>query len=389
MTYDRYRSALGGRSLPKAVVDMDALAANIALVREAAAGKPVRIASKSIRHLGLLREVARGLDSDRIMAFSAREAAFLVREGFGDVMLAYPTANAEDVKLLAEANRSAVVSVAVDDLAHLSLLASAAIAAGTVIPCIIDVDVSWRTLGLHIGVRRSPLRTPAEVVSLAQRLRDTNGLSFGGVLAYEAHIAGLTDSNPFSSLINGAKYALKKAARTPLENQRQAIAEGLSSSGLTPPLFNGGGSGSLRWSSQEPWLTEVTAGSAFLTGHLFDYYRDIHFNPALYFALQVVRIPAPGFFTCHGGGYVASGEAGKDRLPQPMLPQGLKLIGLEGAGEVQTPLVGTAALRVGDPVFFRHAKAGELAEHFTHYLQLAGEKVEETPTYRGLGHAFL
>ena len=389
MSYDRYRAALADRSLPAAIVDMEALDANIAIVRDAAAGKPIRIASKSIRHLGLLRYICKSLATSRVMSFSAREAAFLVREGFTDILLAYPTANPTDAALIAEANRLAQVCIAVDDPRHLEILAAAAQLAGTTIPALIDVDVAWRTLGLHIGVRRSPLRDAQKIAEFAQRIADTKGLSFAGVLAYEAHIAGLTDSNPFSAMLNAAKYAVKKAARAPLEKQRQAIVQALIARELPPPLFNGGGSGSLHWSSHEPWLTEVTVGSAFLTGHLFDYYRDIHFRPALYFALQIVRIPGPGFFTCHGGGYVASGEAGKDRLPLPVLPRGLALLGLEGAGEVQTPLSGTAALRIGEPVFFRHAKAGELAEHFTHYLQLAGHSVEETPTYRGLGHAFL
>jgi D-serine deaminase-like pyridoxal phosphate-dependent protein len=79
-------------------------------------------------------------------------------------------------------------------------------------------------------------------------------------------------------------------------------------------------------------------------------------------------------------------------LPLPALPEGLALTPLEGAGEVQTPLlVGSKAkLNVGDPVFFRHAKAGELAEHFNAYALVRGDTVEgDAPTYRGLGWAFL
>src|SRR5207244_2558454 len=125
-----------------------------------------------------------------------------------------------------------------------------------------------------------------------------------------------------------------------------------------------GGTGSLAWSAKDPSLTEVTAGSGFLDSLLFDYYRDLSLAPAALFALQVVRRPSPGIVTCHGGGYVASGAPGPDRLPRPWLPAGLELLGLEGAGEVQTPLRlrAGAAPRLGDPVFFRHAKAGELAE---------------------------
>ncbi|MCO4774321.1 MAG: amino acid deaminase/aldolase, partial [Deltaproteobacteria bacterium] len=94
----------------------------------------------------------------------------------------------------------------------------------------------------------------------------------------------------------------------------------------------------------------------------------------------------------HGGGYVASGEAGPDKLPVPWLPEGLALLDLEGAGEVQTPLRVPAgvSLGIGDPVFLRHAKAGELAEHFTEYVLLRGESVVgRVPTYRGEGQCFL
>ena len=96
--------------------------------------------------------------------------------------------------------------------------------------------------------------------------------------------------------------------------------------------------------------------------------------------------------TCLGGGYIASGAATTDRLPVPHLPAGLELDSQEGAGEVQTPVSGNAArhMRVGDRVYFRHAKAGELCEHFDSLLLLEGGRiVDEVPTYRGEGKLFL
>jgi D-serine deaminase-like pyridoxal phosphate-dependent protein len=68
------------------------------------------------------------------------------------------------------------------------------------------------------------------------------------------------------------------------------------------------------------------------------------------------------------------------------------LTGTEGAGEVQTPVVGAGAdrLRVGDRVWFRHAKAGELCEHVNELHLVAGDKVTDVvPTYRGEGKTFL
>jgi D-serine deaminase-like pyridoxal phosphate-dependent protein len=93
----------------------------------------------------------------------------------------------------------------------------------------------------------------------------------------------------------------------------------------------------------------------------------------------------------HGGGLVASGPAGRDRLPSPWLPEGLHLTALEGAGEVQTPLTGPGASRlaIGDLVWFRHAKAGELFEHTNDVHLLEGDAfVDRVPTYRGHGLAF-
>ncbi len=75
-----------------------------------------------------------------------------------------------------------------------------------------------------------------------------------------------------------------------------------------------------------------------------------------------MRRPGPGAVTALGGGYLASGPSDRAQLPRPHLPLGLRLDGQEGAGEVQTPLLGDAAddLAIGDRVYMRHAKAGEL-----------------------------
>jgi D-serine deaminase-like pyridoxal phosphate-dependent protein len=173
---------------------------------------------------------------------------------------------------------------------------------------------------------------------------------------------------------------------------RREIKAELARRGLSIPLFNGGGTGSVAWSVQDPTLTEVTAGSGFLDSHLFDHYRGLALQPAAFFALQITRRPAPGLITCQGGGFIASGSAGPDRLPIPYLPEGLSLLDLEGAGEVQTPLTVPAdlAIELGSPVFFRHAKAGELAEHFQEYLLVRGDEVEgRAMTYRGAGQRFI
>jgi D-serine deaminase-like pyridoxal phosphate-dependent protein len=398
-TYDRYRRALRDERLPAALVDLDALDRNIdsvvAWVRRS--GKKLRIASKSIRCVELLRHIERRAApvAGGVMAYAVAEAALLVEHGFDDVLVAYPSVQPADTERLAALNKGgATVSIVVDSPEHLEPLEQAAALRDTSIPVVVEVDLSWRMANgrLHLGVRRSPLHRAAEVADLAERVRRHPHLSFLGVMGYEAQIAGLTDANPFSPWKNAPKRLLKRLSRPHVEALRREVAEALAARGIQLPLFNGGGTGSLLWCTGEAPLTEVTAGSGFLDGHLFDYYRDFALEPALCFALQVVRRPAPGIVTCHGGGYVASGEAGPDRLPRPHLPEGLRLLDLEGAGEVQTPVVLPAGLEVaiGDPIFFRHAKSGELAEHFERYALVRGDEVQAlAPTYRGMGACFL
>jgi D-serine deaminase-like pyridoxal phosphate-dependent protein len=223
------------------------------------------------------------------------------------------------------------------------------------------------------------------VVALAVQIARLPELRFDGIMAYEAQIAGLADRGV-------AKRALKRLSRPRVIESRAEIVRALTARGLAPALVNGGGTGSLDANTHERVLTEIAVGSGFLASHLFDGYRGLSLRPAAFFALQVVRKPAPGIVTCHGGGWVASGAAGRDRLPRPVLPRRLALLDLEGAGEVQTPLrvPWGVDLALGDPVFFRHAKAGELAEHAREYILVRGDTaVETTPTYRGMGKCFL
>ena len=391
----RYAEAIRDEPLPLALVDLAAFDANVATLARIARehGKPLRVATKSIRSLALLQRVfekshgaARG-----VMTYTASETGFLANEGFGDLLLAYPTAQRADATLLATANaRGALARVVVDDKAQLEVLDRAAREARTKIPVVIDVDVSYRPFSrVHIGVRRSPLFSAEDVVGFAREIARFGHLELGGLMGYEAQIAGVPDrGGPLAAATRG----MKRLSRREVAARRSDIARAMEKAGFPVRLFNGGGTGSLASSAKESAVTEVTAGSGFLDSHLFDDYEALSLVPAAFFALQVVRTPAPGFVTCHGGGYVASGAAGKDRLPIPALPAGLSLTALEGAGEVQTPLVVDTGVRlaIGDPVFFRHAKAGELAEHFDAYALVEGSKITgRAKTYRGLGHSFL
>ncbi|MBF5045827.1 amino acid deaminase/aldolase [Aggregicoccus sp. 17bor-14] len=392
--YRTYAQALAGRRLPAALVDLELFDANAAALVRRAGGKPLRLATKSVRCTALLRRVLRAEAGFRgLMAYHPREAAFLAAQGFEDLLVAYPTL---DAGALAEVARAvaggASVTLTVDAPEHVEAAARAARAAGTALPLCIDVDLSLRLPGLHFGVHRSPLTTPRAALALAERVRATPGVRLEGLLGYEAQIAGVPDRSPGAPLQSAALRLLKRRSLPRLAARRAAVLRALEEAGFALRFVNAGGTGSLESSAAEAGVTELAAGSGLFAPTLFDGYARFRHQPAALFALPITRRPAPDLYTCHGGGYVASGAGGASRLPTPFLPEGCELVAHEGAGEVQTPVryTGPEPLALGAPLFFRHAKAGELCEHFATLLLVSGGRVvDEVPTYRGEGQCFL
>ena len=389
--YARLRAALSAHRLPAAWVDLDRFDRNLDELVRRAGGLPLRVASKSLRCRALIERVLAHPGCQGVMCFTAAEAVHL-SDTLDDLLVAYPTVERTEIEPVLErigAGRTIVLTV--DDIEQLDTLGALAREAKLVLPLCLDVDMSLPLPGLHFGVRRSPIRTAEDARVIGRRVAAHPFLELVGVLGYEAQVAGLPDATRRAAW-NALVRTLKGASIRDLRRRRGAVVRALRGDGHRIRFVNGGGTGSLESTRRDTAVTEVTAGSGLYVPALFDEYRAFEPNPAAGFALPVVRRPAPGFVTCHGGGYVASGAAGPDRLPQPFLPAGLELLEQEGAGEVQTPLRGAVAdrLAIGDPVFFRHAKAGELCERFDHLALIRGSTVERlAPTYRGEGKTFL
>jgi D-serine deaminase-like pyridoxal phosphate-dependent protein len=393
----RLNAATAHLEPPFAVVDLAAMRDNAAGMTRRAAGKPIRLASKSVRCRELIRQALAMPGFRGILAFTLPEALWLAECGSSDdIVVAYPTADVTALTVLAgDSAAAAAITVMVDCAEHLDMIEKAA--AGAAEPhqvrVCIDVDAGYRALGglLRAGARRSPVRTPADAAALARAIASRPGLRLVGLMAYEAQIAGVGDDPPGRPVYGLAVRYLQRRSAAELAARRAAIVAAVSS--VAPLEFvNGGGTGSVQQTAAEPAVTEIGAGSGLYHPRLFDAYRGFSGRPAALFALPVVRRPGPGVVTALGGGYPASGAAGRGRLPVPYLPAGLRLDRQEGAGEVQTPLLGPAAgrLAVGGRVWLRHAKAGELCERFNELHLIEGDKVTGTvPTYRGEGKAFL
>ena len=381
---------------PFAVIDLDAMWHNAADLERRAAGKPIRLASKSVRCRSLQEKTLERAGFRGTLSFTLPEALWLASLGFDDLLVAYPTADRGALRELARTlheRPDLELAVMIDSTEHLDFIDAVVGQRSTAIQVCIEVDAGWRALGgrVRIGAKRSPVREVDDAVGLARRVTERDGFVLRGIMAYESQIAGVGDAPPGKRLRGAAIRAMQSASARELAERRAAVVDAVRK--VAPLEFvNAGGTGSVDRSAREESVTEVAAGSGLFAPALFSTYRAFRPRPSALFALPVVRKPAADVATLLGGGYLASGPGDGTRLPQPYLPEGLRLDRLEGAGEVQTPVLGPAARRLslGDRVYLRHAKAGEMCERFNTLHLVEGDRViDEVPTYRGEGRAFL
>lgn len=396
-SHDRYERIFAELEAPFAFVDLDAMWANADAMLERAGGKPIRVATKSIRCRALLEAILRHDQGFAgLMTYTLPETLWLAEQGFEDLLLAYPTADAGalgELALRSVASPEGAPVVSIDCVEHLDAIESVLGAGAAPVRVCVDVDAGWRALRgrVKVGPKRSPVHTVEQAVALAREIEARPQIELVALMAYEGQIAGVPDQPPGRRLRGAAIRFMQRRSAAELAERRAAIVAAVGEfSDLE--IVNGGGTGSLELTAAEAAVTEVTAGSGFYAPALFDHYSRFSLTPAAGFALPIVRKPSPRVATALGGGYLASGSGDQARLPATWLPPGLSLDPEEGAGEVQTPLLGEAAadLAIGDRAYLRHAKAGELCERFETLHLVEGEEiVDAVPTYRGEGQAFL
>ncbi|GAB3039959.1 alanine racemase [Nocardioides flavus (ex Wang et al. 2016)] len=372
---------------PIAVVDLDAFDTNADDLVRRAGGKPIRVASKSLRVPELVRRALAHDGFAGVLAYSLAEALWLHETGVSDdILVAYPSVDTAALRRLTSSpSAAAAITLMVDHTAHLEAVDATRASRAVPVRIALDVDAGLRLGGQHIGPKRSPLLDTADVVVLARAVAGREGFRLVGVMTYEGQVAGVQDDVPGQRTKSLLVRRLKQASTAQLAVRRREISEALAPI-VDLELWNGGGSGSVEATAADPAVTEVAAGSGLLVPALFDHYASFQPRPAAFFGLRVTRKPQPTIATVHGGGLIASGPTGADRSPVPWAPPGLHLTGLEGAGEVQTPLTGhpAALLRIGDLVWFRHAKSGELFEHVRDVHLVRGDRVVDVvPSYRG------
>jgi D-serine deaminase-like pyridoxal phosphate-dependent protein len=361
--YERFESVFSAIPAPFAFLDLDALWANAADMLRRSRGKPIRIASNAIRSRPVLQRL---LDLDPgfqgVLTCSLPETLWLWEQGLRDLVVAHPSSDraclARLARLTSEDPEEAPV-VMVDCIEHLDLIEEAASSFAAPLRVAIDVDLSWWPLrGLaKIGPRRSPIRTPEQAVALAHEIDRRDRTRLVGVRAYEAQIAGIGDNRPGKAITNVLVRAMQSASAKDVVERRSEIVAALSEVAELE-FVNGGGTGSIELTAAEWGVTEIATGSGFYAPVSLDHYRSFRPRPAALFAVPVTR----------ASGVSDIDVAGARRA----LPRGRP-----------------DRLRIGDRVYFRDLRAGELCERFDRLYLVTGATIrDEIPTYRGEGKTF-
>lgn len=393
--YEDLKNALAHVQKPCAFLHLEALNANINAIKNNAGDKKIRVASKSIRSLPVLKYIFEQSDVFQgIMCFTADEAMYLYEEGLDDLLIAYPLWDKGQLMALGDLmSKGANITIMIDSVAHIEHLLEIAQADKLIFNVCLDIDMSKDFGPLHFGVYRSPVRNMSDVIGVLEVLKKVKDkIRLVGVMGYEAQIAGVTDRDPNARMRGLLVRQLKARSVKIIRDFRAKVIRAIEEFGFELQFVNGGGTGSLHLTREEAAVTEVTVGSGFFNSHLFDKYADFKYAPAVGFACEIVRIPEADIYTCLGGGYVASGPTAQDKQPEIFLPEGAAFIATEGVGEVQTPIKykGPIPLNHGDPIVFRHSKAGELCERFSELIVIENKQVKTTfSTYRGDGKCFL
>ena len=379
---------------PSAWLNLDALDANIQRVNALTQKVNLRVATKSVRCIDVLKYIqAQSPNFIGLMSFCAGESVYLLEQGFDNILCAYPTFDRGAIaKTIAFMKNGATMIWMVDRFEHWQVLEEVGREHDVELQLCLDINMSMPMPKLYFGTKRSALFRVADIKKLLKQTENFTHTKITAMMGYEGQIAGLPETPPDKALLAPAIRALKSLSKKQVSARRFKIADWLRRQGFDLTLINGGGSGSLAFTCAQPEITEITVGSAYYYPALFSHMDSMQdFSPAAGFVLPITRHPEPTVVTCQGGGFIASGALGPDKLPQVVYPDNLAILKDEGFGEVQTPMQakGKLTVAIGDYVWCRHAKAGELCEHFNELITYRDSKAcGSMTTYRGAGQCF-
>lgn len=226
---------------PALLLDVDAAQRNIekmaTRLRELPAGIRPHIKVHKSPELALrqMKAGALGLSTATVW-----EALVMAEAGIDDLFVVNTVAGPDKIHALAELARSAKLRVAVDNLENARALSAAAVAAGSTLGVMIEVDT---------GMDRSGVDTPEQAVALARGLAELPALRFDGLTGYEGHCSLTPDPD------------------LRLERQQKAmafligVADAIASEGMRVAVLSAGGTATWEWTAANPRITEIQAGT--------------------------------------------------------------------------------------------------------------------------------
>jgi D-serine deaminase-like pyridoxal phosphate-dependent protein len=244
MMHDLIGQRLESVDTPQAVIDLDAVDANLRTMLQRLEPLPVdlRVHFKSLKCGGLARYLAgRGVRS--FLCAKLNEAEVLVDHGILDVFIANQIVGSMKLLRLAELAARARLRVCVDDPENVRALGQAMARHGSTLGVLVEVDIGMARCGVEPG-------QPA--LDLARMVTQTPGLRFDGLQGYDGHLQMIPEAAERRRLCLQGMERLSATRRL------------IESSGIPVPVVTGAGTGTLEFVSTFEGITEVQPGSFLL-----------------------------------------------------------------------------------------------------------------------------
>ena len=240
-----YGSAIGQKRdelvTPALILDLDAARRNIAFMAERMGAMPARLRPHvKVQKSPELAKLQVEAGAIGVCTATVWEAIVMSRAGIEDVLIANEVCGRGKVKALAEAAKEGRLTVAVDNAPNAADLSNAALAAGSKLEVLIEVDV---------GMGRGGVRSPEDAVALARRVDELPGLRLRGVQGYEGHCMREPD--------RGVRVEKAQAAMAYLGE----VIDRLAAAGFECEVVSAGGTGTYDITGANPRVTEIQAGS--------------------------------------------------------------------------------------------------------------------------------
>lgn len=288
---DTYGAAVGRQRhelvTPALVLDIDAAERNIERMATELRGRPAVLRPHIKVHKSpdlAQRQVAAG--SVGLSVATVWEAVVMAETGLDDLFVVNTVAGPDKLRALAELAGEAKVRVAVDQLENARTLSLAAVAAGTTLGVLIEVDT---------GMDRAGVDTAGEALTLARGLIELPGLRFDGLTGYEGHCS--------LTLERDLRHSKQQMAMAFLVE----VADAIIASGIPVAVLSAGGTATWEWTSAEPRLTELQAGT-YVVMDTFHGQMISGFEHALTVQTTVISRPPDRVIVDAGSKSVGDGE---------------------------------------------------------------------------------